>query len=90
MENSKKLAALVAAAAIGGVLTGSAIAQDSGANKEGLKIAKKAGKKATEPKEAAHDCAGKNSCKGKGGCKTGDSGCKGKNSCKGKGGCKTH
>jgi len=34
-----------------------------------------------------HDCAGKNSCKGQGGCKTGDMGCKAKNSCKGKGGC---
>jgi hypothetical protein len=29
-----------------------------------------------------------NSCKGQGGCKTGDMGCKGKNDCKGKGGCK--
>jgi hypothetical protein len=29
-----------------------------------------------------------NSCKGQGGCKTGDMGCKGQNSCKGKGGCK--
>ena len=35
-----------------------------------------------------HDCKGMNSCKGKGGCQTGDMGCKGKNSCKGKGGCK--
>ena len=35
-----------------------------------------------------HDCKGLNSCKGKGGCNTGDMGCKGKNSCKGKGGCK--
>ena len=32
-------------------------------------------------------CKGHNSCKGKGGCKTGDNGCAGKNSCKGKGGC---
>ena len=38
-------------------------------------------------KKAKHDCAGKNSCKGQGGCKTGDNGCSGKNSCKGKGGC---
>jgi hypothetical protein len=38
---------------------------------------------------AIHDCAGKNGCKGTGGCKTSDGGCKGKNSCKGKGGCKT-
>ena len=36
-----------------------------------------------------HGCKGANSCKGKGGCKTGDNGCKGKNSCKGKGGCAT-
>ncbi len=36
-----------------------------------------------------HACKGANSCKGKGGCKTGDNGCKGKNSCKGKGGCAT-
>jgi hypothetical protein len=32
-----------------------------------------------------HVCKGHNSCKGKGGCKTGDAGCAGKNSCKGKG-----
>ena len=36
-----------------------------------------------------HACKGQNSCKVKGGCKTGDNGCKGKNSCKGKGGCAT-
>ena len=35
-----------------------------------------------------HDCKGLNSCKGQGGCNSGDMGCKGKNSCKGKGGCK--
>jgi len=35
-----------------------------------------------------HDCKGMNSCKGQGGCNTGDQGCKAKNSCKGKGGCK--
>jgi hypothetical protein len=35
-----------------------------------------------------HGCKGLNSCKGQGGCQTGDMGCKGKNSCKGKGGCK--
>jgi hypothetical protein len=37
--------------------------------------------------QAKHDCAGKNACKGQGGCSSGDNGCKGKNSCKGKGGC---
>ena len=40
-------------------------------------------------KSDKHSCQGQNSCKGKGGCKTGDNGCKGKNSCKGKGGCAT-
>jgi hypothetical protein len=41
--------------------------------------------------KAEHACKHRfqNSCKGKGGCKTGDNGCKGKNSCKGKGGCAT-
>ena len=42
---------------------------------------------ADKGKGETHDCAGKNSCKGKGGCKSGDNGCAGKNSCKGKGGC---
>ena len=36
-----------------------------------------------------HACATKNSCKGMGGCKSGNNGCAGKNSCKGKGGCST-
>ncbi len=34
-----------------------------------------------------HACKGMNTCKGQGGCKTGDQGCAGKNTCKGKGGC---
>ncbi len=91
MDNSKTLTSLLAAVAVGGILTGSAIAQESGSNQEGVKIAQKqkAGKKGTDSKEQAHECAGKNACKGKGGCQTGDNGCKGKNSCKGKGGCST-
>ena len=36
---------------------------------------------------ARHACKGMNSCKGQGGCSTGNNGCAGKNSCKGKGGC---
>ena len=36
-----------------------------------------------------HACKSMNSCKSKGGCKTGDAGCAGKNSCKTKGGCAT-
>ena len=46
-----------------------------------------AGVLADKEKGETHDCAGKNSCKGKGGCKSGDNGCAGKNTCKGKGGC---
>ena len=38
-------------------------------------------------KAEKHVCKGHNSCKGKGGCKSGDNSCAGKNSCKGKGGC---
>ncbi len=38
-------------------------------------------------KAEKHVCKGHNSCKGKGGCSSGDNGCAGKNSCKGKGGC---
>jgi len=46
-------------------------------------------KKSMDKSMAKHACAGQNSCKGEGGCKTGDAGCSGKNSCKGKGGCAT-
>jgi hypothetical protein len=45
--------------------------------------------KTTKAKVEKHSCAGKNSCKGLGGCKLSDNGCKAKNSCKGKGGCAT-
>jgi hypothetical protein len=55
-----------------------------------LRADEKAGDKAKDkPADKAEKniCKGHNSCKGKGGCKTGDAGCAGKNSCKGKGGC---
>jgi hypothetical protein len=39
-------------------------------------------------KQGADCCAGKNDCKGKGGCATDATKCAGKNDCKGKGGCK--
>lgn len=48
-----------------------------------------AGKKSDTKKADKHACKGQNSCKGNGGCASGDNGCKGKNSCKGKGGCAT-
>jgi hypothetical protein len=40
-----------------------------------------------DDKGETHECKGHNSCKGKGGCKSGENGCAGKNTCKGKGGC---
>ena len=43
--------------------------------------------KKADAKADKHICKGHNSCKGQGGCKSGDAGCAGKNSCKGKGGC---
>ena len=46
-----------------------------------------AGVLADKEKGGTHECKGHNSCKGKGGCKSGENGCAGKNSCKGKGGC---
>ena len=54
-----------------------------------IKPAKKHHKHQNKKNMAKHSCAGKNDCKGQGGCKTGDAGCHGKNSCKGKGGCAT-
>ncbi len=62
-------------AAVGGVLAGSQVARADHHEGGG--------------KGKGHDCSGKNECKGKGGCRSGDKGCIGKNSCKGKGGCKS-
>ena len=72
---------LIASAAVAGLLSGTFATQASAksTNNPGTSIQKMAGE--------THDCKGQNSCKGKGGCKTGDNGCAGKNSCKGKGGC---
>ena len=68
------------AIAVGGVLAGGAVA----CKQESTKGAQQAPAMAEK-----HICAGKNSCKNLGGCKTGDNGCAGKNSCKSKGGCAT-
>jgi len=97
----KKSNILVAAAALSGLMAGTAaraavVPSDSGASvvtpavrslaqQAGVRINMQAGP-TTNP---IHSCAGKNDCKGVGGCKTGDQGCKGKNTCKGKGGCNT-
>ncbi len=42
---------------------------------------------AAAPTEKKACCAGKNECKGLGGCKTDKTSCSGKNDCKGLGGC---
>jgi hypothetical protein len=94
MSNSMK--ALLAGAALAGLMTGASAkldAQTSGQNNAGIKavsMSDDGGKdKKDKDKTEKHACKGQNSCKGKGGCKASDNGCKGKNSCKGKGGCAT-
>ena len=83
---------LLAGAALAGIITGGFAAKSQAANNGAVQFKKAtvhAGIVADDKKEKGetHDCAGKNSCKGKGGCKSGDAGCAGKNTCKGKGGC---
>ena len=71
---------LLAGAAIAGIFAGAAMKASASTPNSAAGIV-------AADKGETHDCAGKNSCKGKGGCKSGDNGCAGKNSCKGKGGC---
>jgi len=85
---STSMKALLAGAALAGLLTGTTVnlnAQTSGLNQGNAGLRTVSDKDKTEK----HACKGQNSCKGKGGCKASDNGCKGKNSCKGKGGCAT-
>lgn len=72
---------LISSSAVTGLLAGSAITFDG-------RPGDKFGRPSFASSMDKHDCKGMNSCKGKGGCKSGDMGCKGKNTCKGKGGCK--
>jgi hypothetical protein len=73
---------LTTAAAMAGLYAGAlavhAFADDSSAGTSDQK---------SSTSTAKHDCKGKNSCKGQGGCSSSDNGCAGKNSCKGQGGC---
>ena len=92
MKRINTTKALLAGAALAGIVTGGFAAKSQAAMNGPVQFKKAtvdAGIVADEKKEKGetHDCAGKNGCKGKGGCKTGDNGCAGKNSCKGKGGC---
>ncbi|HEY1685460.1 MAG TPA: hypothetical protein VGG19_11905 [Tepidisphaeraceae bacterium] len=100
MSRTTKIAS-ISAAAMGGLLAGSAaLATSSNVAISGMSTSASTvrisnninGVKAvtlddstTQP--AKHDCKGQNDCKGMGGCKSSDNGCKGKNDCKGKGGC---
>jgi hypothetical protein len=79
--------AVIAGAAITGLLTGSLAVRTYAASVSG--VAGTALRTLADTEKGQHSCKGQNDCKGQGGCKTGDNGCKGKNSCKGKGGCKT-
>lgn len=88
MKRYSTTKALLAGAALAGIVSGGLIGSASAAlSAKGDKSATAAGVLAEKEKGETHDCAGKNSCKGKGGCKSGDKGCAGKNTCKGKGGC---
>ena len=89
MKRQSTTKALLAGAAIAGILSGGLVAKVSAATStQPGKTVTAAGVLADEKKpDADHGCAGKNTCKGKGGCKSGDGGCAGKNTCKGKGGC---
>ena len=86
---TRSMRALLVGAALSGFVAGAgttAMAQNAGADR---RTKGHSDKKARSSKTEKHACKGQNSCRGKGGCKTGDNGCKGKNSCKGKGGCAT-
>ena len=81
---------LLAGAAIAGIASGGFLTPAKAVTNSGLvkfDQSQSAGVLAEKETGETHDCAGKNSCKGKGGCKSGDKGCAGKNTCKGKGGC---
>src|ERR1700749_632846 len=89
MTKSKK--ALMAGAALAGLLAGSGATIHASKLFPGLKSLLHAPDQSQDQNtvKEKHACKGQNSCKGKGGCKASDNGCKGKNSCKGKGGCAT-
>jgi hypothetical protein len=84
--------ALLATAAITGMMAGSAVRAHATTTNSPVQLhsAGTPGLLADDSSAGKHDCKGMNSCKGLGGCKTSDNGCKGLNSCKGKGGCDTN
>ncbi len=90
MTKSKK--AMIAGAALAGLLAGTSTAVQASNLLAGVRLAATHTQDQTPDNtkvKEKHACKGQNSCKGKGGCKSSDNGCKAKNSCKGKGGCAT-
>ena len=88
MTKSKK--ALIAGAALAGLLAGTTTTIQASNLLSGMHSATQSDQAPADKKvKEKRSCKGQNSCKGKGGCKSSDNGCKGKNSCKGKGGCAT-
>jgi hypothetical protein len=83
-----KSKAILAGAAMAGLISGSFAVQAHAVNVTG-KAGVSLNQMGSKGDKDVHSCKGENSCKGKGGCKTSANGCKGKNSCKGKGGCAT-
>jgi hypothetical protein len=83
-----KSKAILAGAAMAGLISGSFAVQAHAVNVTG-KAGVSLNQLGSKSNKDVHSCKGENSCKGKGGCKTSENGCKGKNSCKGKGGCAT-
>ena len=87
---TKSMKSLMMGAALAGFMAGNtAMAQTPSSTSNAFSSGSNLGQLSTCFFSDKHACKGQNSCKGTGGCKTGDNGCKGKNSCKGKGGCAT-
>jgi hypothetical protein len=79
MTKSKK--ALVAGAALAGLLAGTSTTIQASNLLSGAHFAAQSDQAPASGKvKEKHACKGQNSCKGKGGCKSSDNGCKGKNS----------
>ena len=91
MQTGSRVTRAFAAAAmtglVAGALTSNLGCKSSNSDQAGMSAN---GGGSSDAVQAKHDCKGMNSCKGQGGCQSGDNGCKGKNSCKGKGGCNTN
>ena len=89
MKRNSTTKTLLAGAALAGLIGGSFAAKATAATVKPTKSGISAAGVLDDEKKAGetHECSGKNTCKGKGGCKSGDNGCAGKNTCKGKGGC---